>query len=306
MQIQTDMTSNSYGGKNRLFAYETALCTKDGNLLPVQVSASAIIHEGKNSGKVLVFRDLRKIRRLEREMEDQASILHQDKMMSLGRLAASVVHEINNPLAGILNYIRLMIKIMSRGHMDDEAQKKFLRYLQLIENETQRCCTIVSSLLTFSRKSPPGFGPVFIPDLIDRCILLGSHKLKMSGIELNLDLPEALPHVHGDLNQLQQCLINLIFNAADAMDSGGVLKIGAEHNKKKDRVIISVADTGTGIAETDMPKIFEPFYTTKKEGFGVGLGLSTLYGIISVHGGEVDVKSIPGKGTIFYLHLPVK
>ncbi len=241
---------------------------------------------------------------LEKENADQARILHQDKMMSLGRLAASVVHEINNPLSGILNYLRLMMRVLNRGPLDAGHQAKFERYLNLVESETDRCSRIVSNLLTFSRKTTPSFGPVDIADLIDRSLVLSQHKLTLSDITTSHFCVPSLPPVQGDFNQLQQCLINLIFNAIDAMPQGGTLDLSARIDTDSDGVVIAVKDSGTGISEADQGHIFEPFFTTKDEGYGVGLGLSTVYGIIESHKGTVAVKSTPGQGTTFSLKLP--
>jgi len=250
-------------------------------------------------------KDLREYARfLERQMADQAGILHQDKMMSLGRLSASVVHEINNPLFGVLNYVRLMIRILARGDMTAETTRKFQQYLDLVEKETERCSTIVSNLLTFSRKSEPAFGLLKMEELFQRCVLLSQHKLELSNIHLYTRLSPDLPAIKADLNQLQQCLINLIFNAVDAMPEGGNLTLACDPDPEGKKVVITVQDTGTGIQEQDLPHIFEPFFTTKKEGYGVGLGLSTVYGIIEHHKGTVTVTSQPGH-TVFMLNLPV-
>jgi len=243
---------------------------------------------------------------LEREYADQARILHQDKMISLGRLAASVVHEINNPLSGILNYVRLMIRILNRGPLTEEQRQKFGQYLTLVETETGRCSQIVSSLLTFSRKSALTFESVSVADLIERSIILSQHKLQLQHIGLESRIEPDIPPVEGDFNQLQQCVINLIFNAIDAMPQGGTLTLAGSHEHSPARVIISVTDTGSGISEADLPHIFEPFFTTKKEGYGVGLGLSTVYGIMERHKGSVSVESRPGRGSTFKLELPVK
>lgn len=243
---------------------------------------------------------------LEREYADQARILHQDKMISLGRLAASVVHEINNPLSGILNYVRLMIRILNRGPLTEEQRQKFGRYLALVETETGRCSQIVSSLLTFSRKSALTFESVSIADLIERSIILSQHKLQLQHIGLESRIEPDIPPVEGDFNQLQQCVINLIFNAIDAMPEGGTLTLAGFYDQASERVVISVKDTGTGISEADLPHIFEPFFTTKKEGYGVGLGLSTVYGIMERHKGSVSVESRPGRGSTFKLELSVK
>ena len=303
--FKAELSSDTYGGESRLILYETSLVEKSGREIPVQVSANLLFEQGRENGLVCFFRDLRKIRKLEREVSDQARILHQDKMMSLGRLAASVVHEINNPLAGILNYLRLMSRVLSQGSLSEDRQEKFQRYLDLVENETNRCSQIVSGLLSFSRRSPPSFGQVQIDELIQRCILLSQHKLELSNIRLETSVQSNLPPVTGDFNQLQQCIINLIFNAIDAMPDGGTLELSSRFDTDRDVMIVRVKDSGCGIPKKDLAHIFEPFYTTKKEGYGVGLGLSTVYGIIEQHHGSVNVESRSEEGTAIMLELPV-
>jgi PAS domain S-box-containing protein len=304
-RLKQALAEEHSGGRNRLSLHETTLLDCNGNRVPVQVAAALLLNPAVSGGLVCFFRDLREIRHLEREMSDQARILHQDKMMSLGRLAASVVHEINNPLSGILNYIRLMIRTLERGPLVEERQAKFQQYLDLVESETDRCSQIISSLLTFSRKSSPQYGRIDIKDLIGRCALLSQHKLELSNIKLVPSLQGDIPPVTGDFNQLQQCIINLVFNAIDAMPSGGTLFLEAAYEATVEQVQIRVRDTGTGISIEDQAHIFEPFFTTKKEGYGVGLGLSTVYGIIERHKGSVSVESQGGLGATFIIHLPV-
>jgi len=312
--LKKALSKEGYGGSGRLFLYETTLVGASGRRVPVQVSAISLQGEQSEQGGqdgadkggiVCFFRDLREIRKLEREMEDQARILHQDKMMALGKLAASMVHEINNPLTGILNYSRLMIRILSRGTLTENHREKFKRYLELVESETHRCSQIASSLLTFSRKSSPAFGKVDVGELIHRCGILSRHKIELGNIDFQIRIQPDLPHVNGDFNQLQQCVINLIFNAIDAMPTGGHLLLSGDFNTTRKMIAIEVKDTGDGIPEEDLPNIFEPFFTTKNEEYGVGLGLSTVYGIIERHGGKVHVKSDKGQGTVFTLEIPV-
>ncbi len=303
------------GGKDRLFLHETQLRGKNETAVPVQLSATLLPEENGTAGMVLILRDLREIRRLEQEMADQARILHQDKMMSLGRLAASVVHEINNPLSGILNYLRLMSRIIGRGTLSEARQEKFSGYLDIVEKETARCSEIISGLLTFSRKSPPVFGTVRIDEVLKRSILLSRHKLELQNIKLETDIPENLPPIPGDANSLQQCVINLIFNGIDAMPEGGRLVIRARHDPEGKQIHMTVSDTGRGIPEDQMERIFEPFFTTKKEGYGVGLGLSTAYGIVERHRGTIrarnrtdrtDRTDRTGRGTEFIITLPTE
>lgn len=241
---------------------------------------------------------------LEKRNADQARILHQDKMMSLGRLAASVVHEINNPLSGILNYLRLMTRVLNRGPLDAELQAKFESYLELVESETDRCSRIVSSLLTFARKTPPAFTPIDFTDLMTHTLVLSQHRLGLSDITVTQHIDPDLPPVKGDFNQLQQCLINLIFNALDAMPQGGTLDLSIKARAGGRGVSFSIRDSGVGITPADQNHIFEPFFTTKDEGFGVGLGLSTVFGIMENHNGSIEVKSAPGQGSTFILKLP--
>ena len=305
-RLRAELKGEKYGGKKRLALYETQLIGNSDRKIPVQVSASVLMGGGREDGLVCFFRDLREVRKLEREMADQARILHQDKMMSLGRLAASVVHEINNPLSGILNYLRLMIRIINRGALDEKQRQKFQRYLDLVENETERCSDIISSLLTFSRKSPPDFGEVKVDELLNRCMILSQHKLELSNIRPLISIEPGIPPITGDFNQLQQCVINLIFNAIDAMPDGGTLTLKGRYAAPNGQVQIIVSDNGPGIAPEDLPHIFEPFFTTKNEGYGVGLGLSTVYGIVERHDGKVIVDSRKGQGSKFTIELPIE
>lgn len=242
---------------------------------------------------------------LERDMEDQARILHQDKMISLGRLAASVVHEINNPLSGILNYVRLMKRMVDRGDIDAARIDKFSRYLEIVDREISRCSHITGNLLAYTRKSPPLFETVSIEDLLNRCILLCAHKLELQKIEINTDIPQNLPAVRGDFNQLQQCVLNLIFNAIDAMPKGGRLTLRAGVAASENGLFIDVEDTGKGVIDSNRQQIFDPFYTTKQEGYGVGLGLSTVTEIMHRHEGEIKLTQTSDQGSIFQIVVPI-
>lgn len=299
------LRSGEYGGKNRLSLFETTLIAKDGRKLPVQLSATVLFEDQREIGIVGFFRDLREIRRLEQQFADQTRLLQQDKMIALGKLAASVVHEINNPLSGILNYIRLMIKIMGRGPLSADHQQKFKEFLGLMESETSRCSQIVSNLLAFARQSRLDFAETNLDDLLHKCLMLSAHKLALQNITVKTSFGANMPLVMGDHNQIQQCVINLIFNAIDAMPNGGTLTLQSAFNAASKHVEISVQDNGCGISKEDLPYIFDPFFTTKKEGKGIGLGLSTVYGIMERHKGSIDVESEPSKGSVFTLKLPV-
>ncbi len=309
LKLKRDLAGSDFGGKNRLFLYETSMLSVEKKDIPVQVSGFILSRDGVKNSMVLFIRDLRDLRILKQEMTDQAKLLHREKLISLGRLAASMVHEINNPLSGILNYIRLMIRITEKGNdlKPDQTQArltKFNSYLEIIESEIRRCSDLVSGLLKFSRKTKLEQKSIDVAELIRHSLLLCSHKLELSNIALKERCDPDIPHVYGDFNQLEQCVINLIFNAIDAMENGGILKIRVSFNPEENLILISIKDNGKGISKEDLNFIFEPFFTTKNERYGVGLGLSSAYGIIEKHKGTIVVKSILDQGSEFIIKLP--
>jgi len=184
-------------------------------------------------------------------------------------------------------------------------REKFQQYLEVVEHETSRCSQIVSGLLAFSRKSPPAFEKVSVAELINRCTTLSQHRLELQNIALEVHVEPDLPAVEGDFNQLQQCVINLIFNAVDSMPGGGTLSVSGRYDASTTSVTLTIKDTGSGISEADLPYIFEPFFSTKQEGYGVGLGLSTVYGILERHRGHIKVESRLGEGSTFTISLPI-
>jgi signal transduction histidine kinase len=183
---------------------------------------------------------------------------------------------------------------------------QFNAYLKLIESETQRCSDLVSGLLKFSRKTNLEPKDVDVTGLIDHSLLLCSHKIELSNIILKKNLAPDIPPVYGDFNQLEQCIINLIFNGVDAMENGGILEIWTRFSPRENLVSIGLKDNGKGISEEDKRFLFEPFFTTKNEGYGVGLGLSLAYGIIERHHGSIAVESRLNEGSEFIIHLPCK
>jgi PAS domain S-box-containing protein len=279
--------------------------------------------DGKISKFIHISRDITQhkkeeeelTRRLEQMVEDRTrqlketheKLLHQDKMSSLGKLSASVVHEINNPIAGILNLIMLMKRISSEDAVGEKEVGQFKKYLDLMENETRRTSRIVSNLLAFARQSKMEPKRLNVNQLLEKTLFLNSNLLKIDGVKVETKLDPDLPELLGSEDQLQQVFMNLVSNAAEAMEpGGGKLTIESKHLLREDKLKISFKDTGPGIPEDDIPKLFEPFFTTKKKGKGVGLGLSVAYGIIQEHEGSIYVKSRVGKGTTFEVKLPLK
>lgn len=281
--------------------------------------------DGKISKFIEISRDITKRKKEEEEFtqrfeqmveertlqlkQTHEKLLHQDKMASLGKLSASVVHEINNPIAGILNLTKLIKRIIEEGStMGEEEFEKFRRYLDLMETETQRIGRIVSNLLAFSRESKMEFKGVDINRLIEKTLFLNSNLLKISGVKVVKRLYPDLPEIIGSEDQLQQVFMNIISNAAETIEStgGGVLSIETRHLLKAGKIETSFHDTGDAIPKENVSKIFEPFFTTKKKGKGVGLGLSVAYGIVRELGGSIYVKPEAGKGNTFIVKLPLK
>jgi len=251
---------------------------------------------------------------LESKVEDRTQqlktahqkLLQSDRLASLGQLSASVAHEINNPIAGVLNLSMLLQRMLKDDGIPTQRIEEFRKYLTQITNETARVGRIVSDLLAFSRRSKPQRAPADVNKIAKMTLSLIQHKMKLSNVEVETRLADDLPAVPCDQSQIQQVVLNLLLNAAEAT-----------HGKSERRVVVStaagggyvrllVADNGEGIAPENLAKIFHPFFTTKPEGKGVGLGLAVSYGIIEAHGGDIEVTSRVGEGTTFTVSLPLQ
>jgi two-component system NtrC family sensor kinase len=236
-------------------------------------------------------------------VEAGRAVARAEKLAAIGRLAAGVVHEINNPLATISACAEALESRVSEGEFKESAALEDLReYLGLIRSEAFRCKMITNGLLDFSRSRATAHVRVNLSDVISSATRLLSHQRRGEKVEFEIDTPDDLPPVSGDAGQLQQAVIALATNAIDAMPEGGLLKIGSKANGKY--VLVEVSDTGVGIPQQDITRIFEPFFTTKEIGKGTGLGLAVCYGILTEHGGSLDVQSTPGIGTTFTISLP--
>ncbi len=254
----------------------------------------------------------RKVEERTKELKEAQSLLVQtEKMAAVGQLAAGVAHELNNPLGGILGYSQFAIeKISSKTPQDltSDDVSTYTQYLRDIECQSQRCKTIVQNLLKFARASvEDSFEPLDLNTVLQDTLVFTRHQLDMAKVKLVLELADSLPHIMGSSNQLQQVCTNIILNALHAMPQGGVLRIATSVKEFDSQRLtqIEFTDTGYGINQENLSKIFEPFYTTKKPGEGTGLGLSVSYGIIRDHNGEILVESEMGKGTTFRVVIPV-
>jgi two-component system, NtrC family, sensor kinase len=246
--------------------------------------------------------------RLEQQVTDrtaalrdaQAQLVQSEKMSSLGKLAASVAHEINNPLAGILTYAKLLVRLHEEGEMTDPVRERCVRNLRLVQRETERCTAIVRNLLDFARQRTPALKELDISAVVEEAMSLLAHRLLMQGVTLETRLPP-MPLVMADFGQMRQAVLNIALNACEAMAQGGRLDVTAEARGKTVEIVFR--DNGPGIAPEHLSRILDPFFTTKEK--GTGLGLSVVYGIIERHNGKLDIRSTVGEGTTVVIQLPV-
>jgi two-component system, NtrC family, sensor kinase len=253
--------------------------------------------------------------RIQEKTEDlnraHRQMLRVEKMASLGNLASSVAHELNNPLEGILTFAKLLIKRINKSPLPAEEQQRFNDDLKLVADEALRCGNIVKNLLLFARQGGMAFQTIHLRSIVDRCVMLVKHHAAMKGVRVHSSVTED-DAIECDPDQIQQVLLALMMNAIEAMvgtpdrSDGGDLTVSVRWDEKNDALVVRVEDTGIGMSDEVKAHIFEPFFTTKSEGKGVGLGLAITYGIIERHHGSVEVESGVGRGTAFVVTLPTK
>jgi two-component system NtrC family sensor kinase len=231
----------------------------------------------------------------------QFQLLQAEKLAAIGKIAATVAHEINNPLSGVFTYIKLMERKIENGNVEKEISK-FKEYLSTMSREVERTSTIVRNLLDFSRPKEPSRKLTNLTKLIDETLILITNQIKVNNIIVEKRF-SSIPDVMADPSQMKQVFLNIMVNACEAMENGGVLTITTEYRQENETVLLDFSDTGVGISPEDIPKIFDPFFTTKQK--GTGLGLSVVEGIVTRHGGWLEVKSEVGKGTHILITLPV-
>jgi PAS domain S-box-containing protein len=284
--------------------YENSILTKSGEERIIAWHNTALTDEkGHIIGTLSSGEDITKRKQTEEEL------IRSEKLASLGQLAASVAHEVNNPLAGIMVYVKLLLKKYNETSIQTESTEK---QLLKMEKELDRTSRIIRNLLDFARQSEPAIRPVELNKVVEAALLLVGHQISLENIKLEKKLDTHLPLILADFDKIQQVLINIIMNAIQAMPDGGDLTITTSVAKGikiggsfKDTVRIDISDTGVGISRENLSKLFTPFFTTKEKGKGVGLGLPVVHGIIEQHKGKIEVNSQPNVGTTFSIYLEV-
>ncbi len=295
--------------------YEQRLIRRDGSQAILKLTSSLLKEDGRPTGFLHIARDVT----LEKEMQDKLSaayrelteshqrlkesqeqLIQAEKLTSLGQLAASVAHEVNNPLSGVLIYTQLLIKKIDDNDIPRETT---LKYLRKMETELIYSTKLIRNLFDFARQTPPAFRQVNLNEVLNRSYDFAALSAAQH-VQVEKKLDPSLPTLMADFDQLQQVCTNLITNAIQAMPEGGTLTLRTWAGR--DQVMIQVRDTGCGISPENMRKLFTPFFTTKREVKGVGLGLAVAYGIVQRHKGKIDVQSKVGEGTAFTLCLPLR
>jgi PAS domain S-box-containing protein len=297
----------------RIEHYETVRQHKDGSLLDISLTVSPIRDAlGNIVGASKIARDITRrklveeaLRHSEERARQQAQELEQQlimsgRLVSLGEVTASMAHEFNNPLGIIMGFVEDLLS------STDSANPNY-RALQIIDEELKRCRQIVRDLMEYARPKSTEFCSTSIADIIEKTLQLVENRFYKQKVSVEKTLEPELPRIEADAPQLEQVLVNLYLNAIDAMPEGGKLTVNAGIARSDDlppMAVITVADTGFGIAETDLAKIFQPFFTAKKRR-GIGLGLPTCERIVKNHGGRIEVESQQGKGSTFKIYLPL-
>ncbi len=298
-EVMKKLRSPEHGGVGKLPPTQFNVVNKAGEDIPIQLSAALIYDEtGQQIASVGIFTDLRPRLMMEKKLhETHLQLVSSEKMASLGKLAAGIAHEINNPLGGILIYSSLMLEDLKE---EDPKKGDLARIVQ----EAGRCKEIVKSLLEFARQTEPKMEPTDINRAINDGLFFLVNQALFYNIEIVKKFDPFLPFVKGNASQLKQVFMNIIVNAAEAMHGSGTLTISTYPAPDRKVVSVEFTDTGEGIPEENLTRIFDPFFTTKDVGKGTGLGLATSYGIIEEHGGKIGVKSRVGEGTTFTIELP--
>ncbi|TET54718.1 MAG: PAS domain S-box protein [Desulfobacteraceae bacterium] len=297
-EVMRMMRSPEYGGVGKCRSYPMVHVRRDGGIVEGHLSAGIIYDsQGKEIASVGIFVDLKERLDMERKLiETQEKLLHSEKLAAMGRLTSQIAHELNNPLYGIMNTLELLKTEVS-------PQSKRRKVLDMALSETVRLTELLRKMLSFSKPDEEERQPTDINTILDEILLLVGKQLRENSIRISSSFADDLGEVYASRNQLRQVFLNMINNARDAMPDGGTLTV--KTLAKADNIYIEITDTGIGIREENMDKIFDAFFTTKDGVKDVGLGLSVCYGFIKEHGGDLRVSSKWGSGTTFTITLPI-
>ncbi len=300
-EVMRKLRSEEFGGKGKLLSHDMTLRHKEGGEVPVRLKASIVYVNGVEFASVGFFQDQRDRLKMREDLERaQVQLLQSEKMASLGKLAAGIAHQINNPLSGIVLFSNLLLE--NSEVASNEAVENDLRR---IAEDAQRCSAIVKELLEFARQTQDKVKAVDLSRALSQTIFLLEKQPLFQNIEVVKELSEVEPVVHGEPQQLNHVFMNLILNAAEAMDGRGTLTLRTREVPGEEAFEVDVADTGMGIPPEIVSRVFEPFFTTKEVGKGTGLGLSVVYGIVERHNGRIRIDSVVGSGTTFTVTLPI-
>jgi two-component system, NtrC family, sensor kinase len=298
-EVMQVLRSDEYGGRGKLRSYQVEVLGQSGERIPISLNASIVYEGDREVATIGFFHDMRETNRMKEELEKtQLQLLQSEKMASLGKLAAGVAHQLNNPLGGIILYTRLALEDYD---LEAGARKDLLRVVV----DAERCRNTVKELLEFTRQTRHLMQPNDINRAITRTLFLLENHPLLQNIIIEKDLDAVLPLVFSDIQQLNHLFMNIFLNAAQAMKGKGELNVKTVYLPDTEQVRIEISDTGPGIPEDILPHIFAPFFTTKPEGEGTGLGLSLAYGIVENQGGKIEARSVPGEGATFIIELPV-
>jgi len=297
--IMKQLRSRKLGGKGKLLSTHATILNASGKEIPVELNASIIYEDDTEVATVGIYKDLRTILAMQDKLKKASTqIVQSEKMASLGKLAAGVAHEINNPLTGILMYASIAKDGLGKNN---QCQKE----LEYIIEDAERCSDIVKNLLTYSRQAVNAEKEIQpVNALVNEGLALIRDQKLFLNITLVKHLSEEEMYIKVDKNQMNQVIINIVMNAVDAMDKKGTLTLRTYRDKKRNEIHLEISDTGSGIPKENLPRIFDPFFTTKEQGQGTGLGLSTVYGIVKKNHGNISVKDSGPHGTTFLLKFP--
>jgi PAS domain S-box-containing protein len=283
---------------------ETSLVSvgEDNNTRYIDITANPIKDEMGEKTRALVF-----LRDVTLKRVHEMQLIQTEKMSSIGVLSTGIAHEINNPLTSVAGYAEALLRRFRDEPTlgSDSRLADFPKYIEVIVREAYHCKGIIGSLLKFGRKSDGLIGSVNINGLLQEIMELLKHQPNYEEMEVVARLKENIPAILGDSSGLRQVFMNLMINACHAVKNGGRVEVSTSHSAKERAIYIQVRDTGCGIAPDVIDRIWDPFFTTKDVGEGVGLGLALTYNIVKRHGGEIKVASLPGKGARFTVMLPL-